>query len=222
MKQKLLFLTLAVFGAACSSTPKTKFPDISKMIPQQVEKAPVKNKVLIPEWTTLASGAYQDESGNAVFYGLGLSNENKEALNSKTLSEDRARYELAKVLTSYMEHLVEDIKKTKPDSSIKNINKNRLNKSLEERTATIMMEAQITDRWLNPNNGNFYSRAKLDLNRFTDRLDKFDSFSLEDKFFLKKTIIQAHATMTGKMATHAVLSAKKIEVLEKRDRILSY
>ena len=93
---------------------------------------------------------------------------------------------------------------------------------MEERTATIMMEAQITDRWLNPNNGNFYSRAKLDLNRFTDRLDKFDSFSLEDKFFLKKTIIQAHATMTGKMATHAVLSAKKIEVLEKRDRILSY
>ena len=211
MKQKLLFLTLAVFGAACSSTPKTKFPDISKMIPQQVEKAPVKNKVLIPEWTTLASGAYQDESGNAVFYGLGLSNENKEALNSNTLSEARARDELAKV-----------IKKTIPDSSIKNINKNRLNKSLEERTATIMMEAQITDRWLNPNNGNFYSRAKLDLNRFTDRLDKFDSVSIEDKFFLKKTIIQAHATMTGKMATHAVLSAKKIEVLEKRDRILSY
>ena len=59
MKQKLLFLTLIVFGTACSSTTTGKFPDLTKMIPHQVEEVPITNKVIAPAWTVLESGAYQ-------------------------------------------------------------------------------------------------------------------------------------------------------------------
>ena len=222
MKQKLLFLTLIVFGTACSSTTTGKFPDLTKMIPSHVKEAPITNKVLAPEWTVLGSGAYQDVSGKAVFYGLGSVSKDENSPDSKTLSEDRARNELAKVFTFYMERLVEDVSKSKPGNSVTNINKNQLNNSMEEGTATIMMEAKITNHWLNPDNGKVYSMAKLDLSRLTDKLDSFDTVSTEDKFFLRKTIIQAHASMTNEMTSRTALSTVSVEGSEKQDRILSY
>jgi hypothetical protein len=117
---------------------------------------------------------------------------------------------------------VEDVSKSKPGNSVTNINKNQLNNSMEEGTATIMMEAKITNHWLNPDNGKVYSMAKLDLSRLTDKLDSFDTVSTEDKFFLRKTIIQAHASMTNEMTSRTALSTVSVEGSEKQDRILSY
>ena len=222
MKQKLMFLTLIIFGTACSSTSTGKFPDLTKMIPRQVEEVPIKNKVQVPEWTLLSSGAYKDESGKAVFYGMGSASKDENIQDSKTLSEDRARDELAKVLTSYMGHLLEDVKNSKPNISVTNINKNQLNNSLEEGTATIMMEAKITNHWVNPDNGKVYSMAKLDLSRLTDKLDSFGRVSDEDKSFLRKTIVQAHSSMTNELTIPTELSVGNVEVSEKRDRVLSY
>ena len=222
MKQKLLFLTLIVFGTACSSTTTGKFPDITKMIPRQVEKAPIPNKVLAPEWTVLGSGAYQDTSGKAVFYGLGSVSKDENTQDKKTLSEDRARDELAKVFTSYMERLVKDVSKSKSEKPVTNTNKKQLSNSMDEGTATIMMEAKITNHWLNPDNGKVYSMAKLDLSRLTDKLDSFDTVSTEDKSFLRKSIFQAHASMTNELISRAVLSVESVEGSGKQDRILSY
>ena len=223
MKQKLLFLTLIVFGTACSSTTNGKFPDLTKMIPHQVEEAPITNRVYAPEWTVTGSGAYQDVSGKAVFYGLGSVSKDENSRDNKTLSEDRARDELAKVFTSYMERLVESVSKSKPDNSVtNNINKNQLSNSIEESIATIMMETKITNHWLNPDNGKVYSMAKLNLSRLTDKLDSFDTVSTEDKSFLKNTIIQAHTSMTNELASRAALSLESVEVSDKQERILSY
>lgn len=223
MNQKLLFLTLIIFGTACSSTTTGKFPDLTRMIPHQVEEGPIINKVHAPEWTVLGSGAYQDTSGKAVFYGLGSVGKDENSQDSKTLSEDRARDELAKVFTSYIEQLVEDVSKSKPDNSLtNNINKNQLSNSMEESIATIMMESKITNNWLNPDNGKVYSMAKLDLSRLTDKLDSFDTVSTEDKSFLKNTIIQAHTSMINELTSQTALSVESVEGSENQDRILSY
>jgi hypothetical protein len=223
MKQKLLFLTLIVFGTACSSTTTGKLPDFTKMIPHQVEEVPITNKVIAPEWTALESGAYQAVSGKAVFYGLGSVDKDENSQDSKTLSEDRARNELAKVFTSYIEQLVEDVSNSKPDNSVtNNINKNQLSSSIEESIATIMMETKISNHWSNPDNGKVYSMAKLDLSRLTDKLDSFDKVSTEDKSFLKNTIIQAHTSMTNEFISRTALSVESVEVSDKQDRILSY
>jgi len=223
MKQKLLFLTLIVFGTACSSTTTGKFPDLTKMIPHQVEEVPITNNVIAPKWTALESGAYQAVSGKAVFYGLGSVGKDENSQDSKTLSEDRARDELAKVFTSYIEQLVEDVSKSKPDNSVtNNINKNQLSNSIEESIATIMMESKITNRWLNPDNGKVYSMAELNLSRLTDKLDSFDTVSTEDKSFLRNTIIQAHTSMIDELTSRAALSVESVEGSENQDRILSY
>jgi len=222
MKRKLLGLALAVFMTACSSTTTGKFPNLTKMIPPQSEGVSIVNKVLAPEWTALKSGVYHDASGKAVFYGLGSVGKDKYNPDRKILSEDRARDELAKVFTSYMERLVEKLYIEHSDSPLTNINKDQLSNSIEEGTATIMMEAEITNHWLNPDNGKVFSMAKLDLGRLINKLDGFESISKEDRAFLKNSIVQVHASMTNGMADQVAMVEDSVDVQPKLDRLLSY
>jgi hypothetical protein len=222
MKHKLLGLALAVFMTACSSTTTGKIPDLTKMFPPESEEPPIMNKVLAPEWTALKSGVYHNASGKAVFHGLGSVSKDENSSNRKIISEDRARDELAKVFTSYMERLVEKLSKAHTDNPLTNVNKDQLNNSMEEGTATILMESEISDHWENPDNGKVYSLAKLDLSRLTDKVDIFEYISTEDRSFLKESIIQVHASMTNGMTGQITLVEKSADVQPKLGRMLSY
>ena len=211
MKHKLLGLALAVFMTACSSTTTGKIPDLTKMFPPESEEPPIMNKVLAP-----------DASGKAVFYGLGLVSKDEDSPDRKILSEDRARDELAKVFTSYMERLVKKLSKAHTNNPLTNVNNDQLNSSIEEGTATILMESEISDHWENPDNGKVYSLAKLDLSRLTDKVDIFEYISTEDRSFLKESIIQVHASMTNGMTGQIALVEETVDVQPKLDRVLSY
>ena len=207
---------------ACSSTTTGKIPDLTKMFPPESEEPPIMNKVLAPEWTALKSGVYHNASGKAVFHGLGSVSKDENSSNRKILSEDRARDELAKVFTSYMERLVKKLSKAHTNNPLTNVNKDQLNNSMEEGTATILMESEISDHWENPDNGKVYSLAKLDLSRLTDKVDIFEYISTEDRSFLKESIIQVHASMTNGMTGQITLVEKSADVQPKLGRILSY
>ena len=222
MKHKLLGLALAVFMTACSSTTTGKIPDLTKMFPPESEEPPIMNKVLAPEWTALKSGVYHNASGKAVFHGLGSVSKDENSSNRKILSEDRARDELAKVFTSYMERLVKKLSKAHTDNPLTNVNKDQLNNSMEEGTATILMESEISDHWENPDNGSIFSLATLDLSRLTDKVDGFASISIEERSFLRESIVQAHASMTNGMTGQITLVEKSADVQPKLGRMLSY
>ena len=93
---------------------------------------------------------------------------------------------------------------------------------MEEATATIMMEAEITNHWLNPDSGKVFSMAKLDLSRLIDKLDGFESISKEDRTFLRSSIVQVHASMTNGMADQIAMVEDSVDVQPKLDRLLSY
>ena len=222
MKRKLLGLALAVFMTACSSTTTGKIPDLTRMFPPESEERSVVNQVPAPEWTVLRSGVYHNASGKAVFYGLGSVNKDENSPDRKTLSQDRARDELAKVFTLYMERLVEKLSISHSDNPLPDASKDQLNSSVEEGTATILMESEITEHWENPENGNVYSLATLDLSRLTEKVDGFASISIEERSFLRESIVQAHASMTNGMTGQITLVEKSVDVQPKLDRVFSY
>ena len=215
MKHKVIGLFLAVLIAACSSTSK-------KILPNTIEEPSAETKILAPEWTTLTSGVYKDPSGKAVFYGLGSVNKEEMILDRKNLSEDRARDELTKVLTSYLEQLAKEVSESNLNNSITDVNRDRLGSSLDEGTATIMMEAEITNYWSNPDNGKVYSMAKLDLSRLTDKLDSFKSIPMADRSFLGELIIRTHASMANEQTGQVKFVKENINSQLKLDRKLSY
>ncbi len=218
MKHKLLFLTVIILMTACSSTLVSKTPDLAKMI--KPETLPAVKKKVSPNWTMLKSGAHYDSQKNPVFYGLALVEKSEISQENETLSKDRARDELAKVFISYMHKLGENLLQTTKSSN--DFSRSRLNSLVEERSATILMEAEITNHWSNPDNGKVYSMAKLDLSRLTGKLDSFEMVSQEDKSFLRNSITQVHASMTNKVAGPVILVEESSDVQPELDRLISY
>ena len=74
----------------------------------------------------------------------------------------------------------------------------------------------------NPENGNVYSLATLDLSRLTEKVDGFASISIEERSFLRESIVQAHASMTNGMTGQITLVEKSVDVQPKLDRVFSY
>ena len=215
MKHKILGFFLTISIVACSSTSKNIFPN-------KIQEPSAETKILAPEWTTLTSGVYKDPSGKAVFYGLGSVNKEEMILDRKNLSEDRARDELTKVLTSYLERLAKEVSESNLNNSTTDLNRDRLGGSLDKGTATIMMEAEITNYWSNQVNGKVYSMAKLDLSRLTDKLDSFKSIPMADRSFLGELIIRTHASMANEQTGQVKFVKENINSQPKLDRKLSY
>ena len=222
MQYKILALMLTFLMTACSSTKISKFPDISKMIPQISEDTRVVNNHAPPEWTLIESGVYRESTGKAVFYGLGRSGDKDNSKDKKTLSEDRARDELAIVLASYIERLAVEVSKIDFNSEVISAKKDRLNGSLEKDLSTILMEVEIVNHYENVNNGEVYSMAKLDLNRLKEKLDGSRSISIEDKSFLKEAISHAHDSMANGAVIQVSLKEENIDLQPKHDRRVSY
>jgi len=215
MKHKILGFFLTISIVACSSTSKNIFPN-------KIQQPSAETKILSPEWTTLTSGVYKDPAGKGVFYGLGSANKEEMTLDKNFLPEDRAREELTKVLTSYMERLAKEVLESNLNNSITDLKKNHLVSSLDEGVATILMETEITNYWSNPNNGKVYSMAKLDLSRLTDKLDSFDSISKADRLFLRESIFRAHGAMANEQTDQIKFVKEDINSQLKLDRKLSY
>ena len=215
MKHKILGFFLTISIVACSSTSKNIFPN-------KIQEPSAETKILAPEWTNLTSGVYKDASGKAVFYGLGSVNKEEMILDKKYLSEDQARDELTKVLTSYIKRLAKEVLESNLKNSITDLNKDQLVSSLDEGVATILMEAEITNYWSNPDNEKVYSMAKLDLSRLTDKLNSFESISVEERSFLRESIFRAHARMANEQTGQVKFVKKNINSQLKLDRKLSY
>ena len=215
MKHQILGFFLTISIVACSSTSKNIFPN-------KIQQPSAETKILSPEWTTLTSGVYKDPAGKGVFYGLGSANKEEMILDKNFLPEDRAREELTKVLTSYMERLAKEVLESNLNNSITDLKKNHLVSSLDEGVATILMETEITNYWSNPNNGKVYSMAKLDLSRLTDKLDNFDSISMADRSFLRESIFRAHVGMVNEQTGHVKFIKENINPQPKLERKLSY
>ena len=143
-------------------------------------------------------------------------------LDKKYLSEDQARDELTKVLTSYIKRLAKEVLESNLKNSITDLNKDQLVSSLDKDVATILMEAEITNYWSNPDNGKVYSMAKLDLSRLTEKLDSFDSIPMADRSFLRESIFNTHVGMANEQTGQVKFVKENINSQPKLDRKLSY
>jgi len=222
MKHKLTNLFLAVLITACSSTPNKKIPDIAKVIPNKPKEHFIETNAIAPEWTSLKSGVYKKSKVKAVFYGLGLVDKEELVSDRKILSEDRARNELAKVFNFYIKNLAKEVSGSKLSHSLNDVHRDRLDSSIDERTATILMEAEITQYWLNKNNGKVYSMARLGLNRLADKVDSIRWMSAEDKSLLKESIVRAHSSMANEQTNPIQIVKEELIYPTKFERRLSY
>ena len=164
MKNFIMILMMALIGTACSSLPK--IPDPPKAL---VEYDP-------PKWVTLGGGAWSDSKGKA-FYGVGSATGIRNYSLQRTIADDRARGDLAKVFEVYMMSLTKDYQAHTTMGGFKASN--------EEQNAEVALKLSvnqtlrgvvIVDHFKIPERQEFLSLARLDYDAFKRNVENNQEF----------------------------------------------
>ena len=162
----MIIATMSLLNTACSSVqtiPDTPAP-----------KALIEYKA--PAWVLKGSGAYTDVKGKA-FFGVGSATGIKNYSLQRTIADDRARGDLAKVFEFYVNSLTKDYQAHTTAGSFEN--------SSEEQNAEVAMKivvaqtlrgVTIVDHFEIPDRREFLSLARLDYDAFHKNIEANENF----------------------------------------------
>ena len=164
MKYFIIILSVLFLGTACSSIPT--IPDAPKAL---AEYDP-------PTWVLNGGGAFTDMKGKA-FYGVGSATGIKNYSLQRTIADDRARGDLAKVFEVYITSLTKDYQAHTTSGSFDN--------SSEEQNAEVALKivvsqslrgVVIVDHFEIPERREFLALARLDYDAFKQNVENNKEF----------------------------------------------
>jgi len=155
----MLFLS-----TACSSIPT--IPDAPKALAEY--KA--------PDWVLKGGGAFTDAGGKA-FYGVGSATGIKNYSLQRTVADDRARGDLAKVFQVYMTSLTKDYQAhTTAGSFANSTEEQNAEVALKVVVSQVMRGVVIIDHFEIPERREFLSLARLDYDAFERNVEANEIF----------------------------------------------
>ena len=159
MKYFIIILSVLFLGTACSSIPT--IPDAPKAL----------SSYDAPDWVLNGGGAFTDMKGKA-FYGVGSATGIKNYSLQRTIADDRARGDLAKVFEVYITSLTKDYQAHTTAGSFDN--------SSEEQNAEVALKivvsqslrgVVIVDHFEIPERREFLALARLDYDAFKQNVE---------------------------------------------------
>ena len=166
MKNYIMMFTLLFLGVACSGVqtiPDTPAP-----------KALAEYKA--PDWVLKGGGAFTDVKGKA-FYGVGSATGIKNYSLQRTVADDRARGDLAKVFEFYISSLTKDYQAHTTAGSFENSTEEQNAESaLKVVVSQTMRGVVIVDHFEIPERREFLSLARLDYDAFQGNVEANESF----------------------------------------------
>jgi hypothetical protein len=116
-----------------------------------------------PEWVNEGSQALNNDDGRLI-HGMGSVPKMRDEQLQRATADDRARAEVARVLSSFMNVVSQDFVATAGTGS-EAVDEQAISRSVENVTRLNMSGTEIIGRWRDPNTGTVYSQAELDLDR---------------------------------------------------------
>jgi hypothetical protein len=143
-----------------------------------------------PEWVLKGSGAYGGDAGR-VFYGVGSVTGIKNHALARTTADNRARADLAKVFETYSASLMKDYMASTMAGDATS-EEQHVESVIKTFSAQTLSGVQVVDHWFHPGDGTVFALARLDLNSFTDNLEKMNELNGKVKEYVKKNAERAH------------------------------
>ncbi len=155
-----------------------------------------------PEWVLKGSGAFGGEAGR-VFYGVGSVSGIKNHALARTTSDNRARAEIAKIFEVYSASLMKDyMASTTAGDMSASSEEQHVEQAIKTFSAQTLSGVQIVDHWFHPD-GTVYALAQLDLEGFTNALDRMKELSTEVRDYVRKNAEKVHMDLENEEAKHA-------------------
>ena len=146
-----------------------------------------------PDWIWKGSGAFDDAEMGKVFYGVGIVFGIKNEALARSTADDRARAEIAKTLEIYAAVLAKDyMASTTADDMLISTEEQHVEQALKTFTKTTLHGAVIVDRWMDAEDGTFYSLCKLDLFAFNESLDKYKELDSKVRDYVRNNSEKLH------------------------------
>lgn len=159
-----MIFTMLFLSAACTSIPK--IPEAPKALAEYEA----------PNWVLKGSGAYSDEKGKA-FFGVGSATGIKNYSLQRTIADDRARGDLAKVFEFYVTSLTKDYQASTTAGDFKNSNEEQnAEVALKVVVSSTLRGVTIIEHFEIPERREFLSLARLDYDAFKSNVDKNEQF----------------------------------------------
>jgi hypothetical protein len=169
-----------------------------------VKKSPIANNA--PEWVNKGTGAFKDQAGKQVFYGVGSVQGVRNIPMARTSADDRGRGEIAKIMNSYVTSLTKDY--------MASITAGDMSKSSEEQmvSQTLKNFAKFTlhgsvpvDHWVDrsdPASNIVYSLVKLDMAAVQASLAESKELDSKVRDYVKANAEKAFDELSAEEAKH--------------------
>ena len=151
---KLLSMVLMAFAlSACSSTTRVE-SDLG-----------LKGS---PDWVNEGTNILNDKDGR-LFHGVGSASQMGDMALQKSVADDRARAEIARVLSSYMDVVSSDYMAA-ANAGGENIAEESVSRQIKALTKVNLTGAKVIGNWRDPKTNIIYSIAELDMKHVKDTL----------------------------------------------------
>lgn len=166
---KLLSMALlAVAISACSSTTKVE-SDLG-----------LKGA---PDWVNEGTNILNDKDGR-LFHGVGSSSPMGDMSLQKSVADDRARAEVARVLSSYMDVVTSDYMSSAKAGGA-NVAEEAVSRQIKALTKVNLTGAKIIGSWRDPKTNIIYSIAELDMNHVKSTLTGTQDMNADLKRYIE-------------------------------------
>ena len=159
-----------------------------------------------PDWVNKGSGAFKDQSGKQVFYGVGILQGVRNIGLAVPQADDRGRAEIAKILNSYVTTLTKDY--------MASITAGDMSKSSEEQMVSqttknfakfTLHGAMPVDHWVDRSDKTspiYYSLVKLDMAAVQQSLDESKELDGKVRDYVKANAEKSFDELNAEEAKH--------------------
>lgn len=137
-----------------------------------------------PDWVNEGTQMLNDKGGR-LFHGIGSAPKMGDSSLQLSVADNRARAELARILSSYLSVASNDYS-TAASSSGETVNEQSVSREIQNLSQINLTGAKIIGRWRDKRNGNVYSIAELDMKQMQDTLEKAEQMSPSLRDFLSR------------------------------------
>ncbi|WP_068544724.1 LPP20 family lipoprotein [Thalassotalea crassostreae] len=131
-----------------------------------------------PDWVNEGSVAVSDDDGRYI-QGVGMSQPLNDMALQKSTADNRARAELAQVVSSFIDVSLDDYAASNGDANSTNIER-----VISTFSKTSLNGSKIKARWKNPETNVIYSFAELDLEKVEEMIEQSTAMNKDMKKYL--------------------------------------
>lgn len=139
----------------------------------------------VPDWVNKGTHYLNDKDGR-LFHGVGSAAPLADPVLQKSVANDRARAEVARILTSYME-VVSDDYASSVRADGKNVSDEAVSRQIRTTTKINLRGVKVIANWRDPETGVIYSLCELDMDHVKSTVAKSEEMDADLRRYIKRS-----------------------------------